>query len=191
MAFLKVNNNAPKPLIADSVVVDNPAAQPPAKPTGLNALLAARAQNKSATPLPSPIAAALEKKAIVQANSPVPALAPLKEQYVLVADASSVLPEETLLQFAAKMQGLLDHMNTPSLPQALQNCKKFCDEHKELRQILRASDVQLFVRAARQSYGMTIIAKETNKTKRASTTAKNTAVAKDVLDMLGNIDLGV
>lgn len=125
------------------------------------------------------------------ANTPIPQLAPKTEKYVLLAEATEELPQPVLDMFAEKMQTMMSALDTQYLQHALHEVKRFTDEHKELRKILRAEDVQLFVKAARQSAGLTVVAKTENKQKASKKQAMVNELAGEINDIFANLDISI
>lgn len=113
----------------------------------------------------------------------IPRMAPIGEKFVLTAEATTVLPEEVLLGFETRMQNLLSLLGTQQLSTAFHAILKYTKEHPELKDILRPSDVNLFVKACRQSYGLVVKAKNANATKKAQ---KNANV-QDIIDDLADV----
>ena len=167
------------------------------KQPSLNDLLAQRTQAALQGKKSSMLADALSAKPNLEtpptnlSQQLVPKLAPLKELYVLIENVPDTLKQEIVMAFSAKMQALIDYIDTPTLPDALRDLKMYCDEHKELKSILRPYDIQLFVRAARKSYGMTVVAKDANKTKRGKKADQQNEIGKDALEILGSLDFGI
>lgn len=114
-------------------------------------------------------------------------LASESEKYVLDASATEQLSQTVLDDFAAKMQHLIYAMDTQELPTALHSVLSFAQENPHLRDILRADDIRLVVRGARKSYGMTVVAKTTNKTR----TTKQSALTKDIMADLADVSFSV
>jgi len=122
-----------------------------------------------------------------KSQSEIPTLAPITEKYVLVADASESLPQEVLDGFSERMQTLIDNMNSQELPTALHTLLRYTQENKNLRAILRETDVQLFVRACRSSYGLVVTKKTANKTRKT----KSDVVAKELMNDLAELDFTI
>ena len=144
--------------------------------------LAEKAKAEVASPLANQTKASPLANLLAQGNKPaqaktepketkIPELAPLTEKYVLDAEATEQLPQTVLDEFASKMQDLIDYMDTQELQTSLHDVLRYAEAHPHLRGIIRAEDVQLIVRAARKSYGLTVTAKTGNK-KRAKASDK-------------------
>jgi len=114
-------------------------------------------------------------------------LAEISEKYVLNADATEKLPQTVLDDFTAKMQHLIFAMDTQELQTALHSVLNFAQENPHLRDILRAEDIQLVVRAARKSYGLTVVAKTKGKTR----TTKKAALDADIMADLADVSFTI
>ena len=172
------------------LLLPNAKPKQPEKPVGLGAALAGlNKTTPSATPKTSGLAAALEKKeaASTEKRSGIAPLALQEEKYVLTAEASEKLPQDVLEAFASKMQYLITAMDTADLPNAMYAVLTYTQEHPHLKDILRANDVGLMVKACRTSYGMTVVAKSSNKKK----ATKKSALDADVLASLADLEINI
>lgn len=161
------------------LVLGKPKVQEPA-PTLGQTLAAAK---------PSPLSNLLANKgAVTEPKTPTEPVMPVKmaqigEKYVLDAEATETLPQAVLEEFAAKMQSLLNTMGTLQLQTALPDLLNFTQAHPHLRDILRADDIRIVTKAAREAYGLTVVAKTSNSAK----ATKTNKLAADILADLADI----
>lgn len=151
-----------------NALVNKPKAETEAPKSGLSSLLAGK---------PAAVAEPAKK------DAPQVKLADMTEKYVLDAEATDKLPQTVIDDFSAKMQSLIIRMDTQEQQTALHDLLKYTEEHPHLRGILRADDIRLVVRAARKSYGMTVVAKTTNKGKSTKANKLSADIMADLADV--------
>lgn len=166
---------------ADPLPKDSQQSVTPAQPKAALSALQSLQKNPKVQSVQNAVAIAQVQQA--QKTGTIPNLAPQTEKYVLVAEASEELPLEVLQTFADKMQAIVSGFGTQGLQTALHDILRYTNEHPELRKILREEDNRIFVRAARESYGMTILAKTTNKGKAKERAVKLTSVMEDLANL--------
>lgn len=109
------------------------------------------------------------------------------EKYALLATASDTLSEKTIEQFEIRMQTVINSMNNSELPNAMERVSVYAKEHPELRPFIRAEDVQIFVRGARNSYAKVAEAKLKNRASKSKSSLLDANIADSLSDLV--IDL--
>lgn len=124
----------------------------------------------------------------IQLNA-IQQLAPKTEKlkYILTANATEKLPEEVLIGFQNRMQKICDCFGSADVQHALYAILEYTKQHPELREILKAEDVAIFVKAAREAYGIVLVNKTANKEKKGKTGKLEAELLSDLADLEINL----
>lgn len=135
----------------------------------------------------SPLAAELKKpvvdtKAIAIPDTTIPQVT--GEKYALIAEASDTLSQETIDQFNQRMRMVELSMDNPDLHNAMDRVITYCQEHNELRPFLRAEDIALFVKGARNSYAKVAEVKNKNRAKKSKSALIDEGIMAEFADIV-------
>ncbi len=105
------------------------------------------------------------------------------EKYKLLAEATDTLAQSTIDQFEERMQAVVNAFGNTGLHDAMKRVLEYTQEHNELRTFLRAEDIQIFVRGARQSYAAVAKTKTANRSKKSNSKVIDSEVASFLEDL--------